>query len=349
MKRIDKKNSEAIERRSMNSDRWRALQGIMRWRCLIPVGALVLVLIWVGGIHLDTYRQVSEPGRVPILMYHTITEGSGEKSRYGIPLTEFEEQLEFLREMKIRSVLLEDVWKAQHGDTNLPANSIVITFDDGYANHYSRALPTLERYGFRGVFFVLSGSVGRDGYLTEDQVSDLACRGMSIQSHTHTHRLLDQLDDEQIEYELLESKEVLSRLTGCEVDFLCIPGGWYNQRVIEIAKATGFKAICSSDIGMNSPRDVQYVLRRLEVRGDMEIADFRRIFGVSRIARERTKRDFKLVVHRLLGPSRYVGLAHFFSGRMYYLWGGGISALVLAAGATILFYRRRSRLKKFPQ
>jgi peptidoglycan/xylan/chitin deacetylase (PgdA/CDA1 family) len=282
-------------------------------------------------------------------MYHTITEFGGEKSRYGLPAGELEAHLQFLQKMKMRSVLLADVWKAQRGDTVLPPHCVVITFDDGYANHYSHALPALEKYGFRAVFFVLSGAVGKTGHLTEEQVSDLSHRGMSVQSHAHTHRLLDQLSEDEIEYELLKSREVLAGLTDGEIDFLCVPGGWYDERVVRIARANGFKAICSSNIGMSSSEGVEYVLPRLEVRGDVEVTDFSDIFSTSRIAWERMKRDCKLAVHRILGSSGYVWLGHAISSRMYYFWGGTLLVLVLAVGGILLFRVRRGQKKAPPR
>jgi len=327
------------------NERWRAV----RWKYLVPVCIVMPIGVWCAAIYLDTYFQVSDVRRIPILMYHTITESHGEKSRYGLPISEFEAQLALLQKMNMKSVLLADVWKAQHGDTTLPPNCVVITFDDGYANHYSRALPALEEYGFRGVFFVLSGAVGKSGHLTEEEVSDLARRGMSVQSHAHTHRLLDRLSEDEIEHELLKSREVLARLTGCKIDFLCVPGGWYDDRVVQIANANGFKAICSSNIGMSSSEGVEYVLPRLEVRGDMEMEDFSGIFSTSRIAWERMKRDCKLAIHRVIGSSGYVWLGHAISNRMHIFWGGVVLGLFLAVGGILLFYLRRGHAKAPPR
>ncbi len=53
------------------------------------------------------------------------------------------------------AVSLDDIEAARSGKKPLPPNAILLTFDDGYANHYNRVYPLLRAYGFHAVFLVV--------------------------------------------------------------------------------------------------------------------------------------------------------------------------------------------------
>jgi len=84
-------------------------------------------------------------------MYHYVRQILN--SRYpkikGLELYQFESQLQFLQHNGFTFVTLDDV--VQNGD-KLPEKSVVLTFDDGYIDHYTNVFPILDRIGIRGVF-----------------------------------------------------------------------------------------------------------------------------------------------------------------------------------------------------
>ena len=64
---------------------------------------------------------------------------------------------------------------------------MVLTFDDGYDNHYTNVLPILEKNKATATFFIVSGFLGRAGYMTAPQVQQLKLAGMEVGGHTITH------------------------------------------------------------------------------------------------------------------------------------------------------------------
>jgi len=150
---------------------------------------------------------------------------------------------------------------------------VLLTFDDGFANHERVVLPLLEKHFAPAVFFVTLQHVwdprrwlpatcesvalewGEPDRVPEGVAADLF-DGMSVQqlrrcaesplvtigSHTLTHPFLTRCSDETLEYELVASREQLASLTGMKIDLLAYPTGDYDRRVAEAALRAGYQA-----------------------------------------------------------------------------------------------------------
>jgi peptidoglycan/xylan/chitin deacetylase (PgdA/CDA1 family) len=134
-----------------------------------------------------------------------------------------------------------------------PASSIrtVVSFDDGDASCYTIAAPALEQRGMRGEFFVVTGWIGAPGFMTADQLRELARRGHGIHSHSRTHPRLSALAPADIERELAGSRADLEAVLRRPVTQLSIPGGAYDERVLEIARRAGYTTVMNSVEGYN--------------------------------------------------------------------------------------------------
>jgi peptidoglycan/xylan/chitin deacetylase (PgdA/CDA1 family) len=81
----------------------------------------------------------------------------------------------------------------------LPSRPIVITFDDGYESTYTNAFPVLRKYGFHATVFMVSGFVGRHGFLTQQELITMQKTGLvDIESHTVDHKNLARLPQSQV-------------------------------------------------------------------------------------------------------------------------------------------------------
>ncbi len=78
-------------------------------------------------------------------------------SRYpnirGLDISLFRTQLQFFKN-NFNVVRMEQVIEAVKGRTTLPEKPLLLTFDDGYIDNYTFALPLLEEFGFQGSFFI---------------------------------------------------------------------------------------------------------------------------------------------------------------------------------------------------
>ncbi len=92
--------------------------------------------------------------KIRIVMYHYTRDLM--HSRYpkihGLDASLFEEQLQFFKS-QFEVVDMESVIEAVHGG-KLPKNAILLTFDDGYIDNYTVAMPLLKKYGMQGSFFI---------------------------------------------------------------------------------------------------------------------------------------------------------------------------------------------------
>ncbi|MBI5150103.1 MAG: polysaccharide deacetylase family protein [Candidatus Omnitrophica bacterium] len=184
-----------------------------------------------------------------VLMYHSIlapnAPAPGEREAgaelYDVSAEKFRAQLSWLKEHQYRSVTVHknlDVFSRRE---------ILITFDDGEKNNYTAALPLLQEFGFTGHFFLIAKRVGKEGYMGWDEIRRLLAAGMVVGSHGFSHEILTNLLNTQIEEELSASRKYLERNLGIPVESLSIPRGFCNDKILRMAKETGYKYIFLSE------------------------------------------------------------------------------------------------------
>jgi peptidoglycan/xylan/chitin deacetylase (PgdA/CDA1 family) len=127
-------------------------------------------------------------------------------------------------------------------------NLVMLTFDDGTADHM-RVGALLREHGLLGTFFLISGRIGKTGFLTASDVKRLASMGHRIASHTVTHPQLPSLSTARIIEELRDSKAALEDLTGRAVDWLAPPGGFLCLRSLTISMEVGYNVVRTMEWG----------------------------------------------------------------------------------------------------
>lgn len=132
-------------------------------------------------------------------------------------------------------------------------------FDDGTNDHYEYAAPILERGGAIGIFYIITGLLGAEGYLDYDQVHHMARRGHVIAAHSHRHLRLDKLDNLGLRFEMQESRRIVSDLAGKPVEHFAPPGGFFDKRVQTIAYESGFRFFRTSEWGYNRAFDPTHI------------------------------------------------------------------------------------------
>lgn len=231
--------------------------------------------------------------RVPILMYHGIAEDPAPTMRnLSVSPEVFAAQLEHLDVLGYTPVTLSalaEAW-AREGEPKtppLPERPVVLTFDDGYGDFHSAALPLLRRYGFAATLFVTTGWIedrGRcaagqqpDRMLTWSQIREAAAAGVEIAGHTHSHPELDQLAGRGVRIELRLSKELLEDATGSKVNGLAYPYGYSSARVRRAVRDVGYRYGCAVGNALPGKRTELLALPRLTVRRSTSLITFDRI------------------------------------------------------------------------
>ncbi len=189
--------------------------------------------------------------QVPIVLYHHIRPITPDMNALakGLSVTPevFDRQLEYLEKNEFSTITLDQFYSALIGKESLPEKSIVLTFDDGYKDAYTYALPLLEKHHLKGVAFVITQAVGTSEYLTWDQIREMDKSGVfEIESHTLTHPELPKLSHKKMKKELEESKKILEEKIEKPIEFFCYPYGRYSK---EIVKEAGYKGAFTTHYG----------------------------------------------------------------------------------------------------
>jgi len=208
---------------------------------------------------------------VPILMYHGVSKEDERAKKVRSTSPEYSISVEKFKDQMLRVVAkgIETCWLdelVQQGE--VPAvRRLVITFDDALGNNYDLAYPILRSCGFRGTVFAISQFVGESGYASWAQLREMYEGGISVESHTATHRPLTELGDDDIWDELIRSKHCIEDHVGGKVNYVSVPHGMINARVVEIAGLLGYRGICTSDPGLTRRFQNPAVMKRINISG----------------------------------------------------------------------------------
>jgi len=144
------------------------------------------------------------------------------------------------------------------------SGKIALTFDDGPVRRWTnRYLQVLEEHGVVATFFLTGRMVER----YPDGLRDILAKGHEVGNHSHTHRLLINLSEEEVSWELSHSNEILLRYGEVAPITFRPPFGGRNRQIDAIAQAQGMRTIMW-DIdpqdwrGSSAEEMVQYVLSR---------------------------------------------------------------------------------------
>jgi peptidoglycan/xylan/chitin deacetylase (PgdA/CDA1 family) len=235
-------------------------------------------------------------------MYHgiesptapVITDDLGELV-YVLELAQLRDQLDWLTRAGW-SVCLPD----QAGQ-----RSAVITFDDGHVSNHTLAFPELTRRSLPAVFFITSDWIGRDSYMSEAMLRELAEAGHVIGSHGASHRFLSDLGDDDARAELAGSKARLEDVIGAEVTTISAPGGRIDARTAAIAVECGYTDLFTSDTDPDLQVPGLRVHGRITLRRGYTLAQFARMMQTGRQPESVLRTKGLKMAKRLLGNRRY--------------------------------------------
>ncbi len=213
--------------------------------------------------------------KIPILLYHDFcSETDKSKDNFCVTWDNFKAQMDYLHLNGFVGISLEKMTSADKETRK----KVVLTFDDGDISNYHYVFPTLKEKGFTATFFVTINEIGKEHKMDWPMIYDLSKNGMDIGSHGLTHSFFTAHNNYTLLNELLMSKQVLEKYTRKRVDFLSIPQGFYNKRVLTIAKDVGFRAVCVSDAGYNDFSDeTRFVLKRFTMRRNYKLKAFKSV------------------------------------------------------------------------
>src|SRR5438270_3227422 len=215
---------------------------------------------------------------VPILYYHYIRINPNPRDRLGFSLSTppamFRAQMQYLADHGFHVISLHQAVMAVKNHSGFPSHPIVLTFDDGYADFFTAAIPILQSHAFTATSFVISGRMGLGGFMTPSQVVAADGMGFAIGAHTVDHVALAAQSPARATWEMKQSKLALEQLLGHPVVDFAYPYGSFNQYDMAQAKGLGFETACSTMYGTAHSAGQLFELSRLRIGGGLSLPAF---------------------------------------------------------------------------
>jgi peptidoglycan/xylan/chitin deacetylase (PgdA/CDA1 family) len=228
-----------------------------------------------------TYRRI----QMPILMYHYVSDLPEDADEVRTDLTIspalFHAHMDALFYQGYTPVSLYDLDNALLTGMSLPAKPVVLTFDDGYIDHYTNVFPVLKQYDFTATFFVITGTADAADpvHLSWAQISEMSAAGMDMEPHTKTHADLRSRDYDFLVYQMLGSIESLQAYTGKTPHMFSYPIGHYDDLTLAVAGSLSIWRAVTTENGFLITTDNRLELPRLRIH------DFTGVTGLLQLVR----------------------------------------------------------------
>jgi len=176
-----------------------------------------------------------------------------------------------------QGIRLRDLLDAWDGNATLPAQPVVLTFDDGYANFLESGTPVLKDVGFTATIFSVAGYAGRTNdwpsqsheiprlpLLNWSDLRNLARQGFEIGEHTMTHMPFPHLQPDDAQREIVASKQLLEDQLGRPVTTFAYPYGFSDPASHRLV-VKEYRAACGGQLGVAQSSADRHLLKRIEV------------------------------------------------------------------------------------
>ena len=219
---------------------------------------------------IPTVYSVVQPGTVdiPVLLYHHISDDL--TGRYYVPIQDFYDQMVFLKESGYKTITISEMVDVIRFGGEIPAKSIVITFDDGAIDVYENAFPIMQELGFIGTFYIVANRFNADGFAGVDELSELIEAGWEIGSHSYSHKNLT-LDHTVARHEILDSRVRIGEQLGIEVQSFAYPFGMIDPYIVEKTFDYGYTNAVGLGTSWKHGASSVFYINRIEVRDTYSI------------------------------------------------------------------------------
>lgn len=204
---------------------------------------LSTLILWIG-ISVTGHAAV-------ILQYHHISNATPASTSLAPEL--FRAHMAYIEELGYDVIPLSELVAALNNGTEVPDNAVVITFDDGYADNYAPIVEELHSRNWPYTIFVPPQIIDDQvrGYLSWDQIRELAEHGAEISNHSQGHehlaaKLDGETDDEwlsRVQANILSAEQRIEEQTGQSHRILAYPYGEFAPEILSMLADLDFAAV----------------------------------------------------------------------------------------------------------
>ncbi len=207
---------------------------------------------------------------VPVLCYHHIREAKPGQSEtmksYSVSPAQFAEQMKALKDSGYETILPDQLYSYLVYGGKLPPKPVMLSFDDTDEEQFSIGATEMQKYGFKGVYFIMTISINRPRYMSKEQLKQLTDSGNVIEGHTWDHHMVTKYKGLDFDTQFVRPKKLIESITGKTVEYFAYPFGLWNQAAIPELKKAGYKMAFILSTKRDSTEPL-YTIRRMIVPG----------------------------------------------------------------------------------
>jgi peptidoglycan/xylan/chitin deacetylase (PgdA/CDA1 family) len=215
---------------------------------------------------------------IPILVYHQISEAPPKPAPFRslcVAPASFARQMALLKLLGYQGLSMSGLLPYLRGEKT--GKVVGITFDDGYQNNLTQALPALQRHGFSSTCYAVSNLLGKTNVwdqgigvvqvplMNADELRLWVAGGQEVGSHTQSHARLLQMDAGAALAEMTGDKAALEGLLATPIRHFCYPFGEYGPEHVVMARQAGFQTVTTTRRGRSSAMNDLMELPRVPV------------------------------------------------------------------------------------
>lgn len=220
-------------------------------------------------------------GQASILMYHSIGDN---KAFATVSESNFKKQMQFLKKKKIKVIKLSELAKRLRNGEKV-SNYVCITFDDGYEDNFTNALPIIKEFNFPITIFLATGFIGKYfvnsqgvkiNILREEQIREMADSGLvDFAPHTHNHYLLDNISYKEAVCEIDQSKKEIEKITENSADVFAYPKGRLTKKILKYFEKNNWICAVGVQEGLVGRRSDIFNLERNSIDSSTSFMQFK--------------------------------------------------------------------------
>jgi peptidoglycan/xylan/chitin deacetylase (PgdA/CDA1 family) len=229
---------------------------------------------------------------VPVLCYHHIIEGKPTND-YQVTVATFKEQMKMLADSGYHSVLPDQLYNYLAFGDPLPAKPFMITFDDTDEEQFTVGKTEMDKYGFKGVYFIMTISIGKPRYMSKEQIRQLSDEGHAVEAHTWRHDRVDRylttphidkgtnkLVENDWDLQLGKEREKLENISGKRIYYFAYPFGIWTPAAFPELKKRNFNLAFQLYAKRDSTAPL-YTVRRVIVAPTWSAAGMLRVMATA--------------------------------------------------------------------
>lgn len=224
-----------------------------------------------------------------VLMYHKVI-NIGKADGLTITAKQLREQFHFIKQKGYNVISLQELLDYHGKGASLPYKPVLLTFDDGYRNHYSCLYPILQEFGFKATVFLIANTIllnasleSESDYLQLADIKNMDPETISYGYHSYSHQSYSTFTKAALK---LDIKKCILHFEAAGLSMmpcLAYPFGAYHKKEpqksgmlqvlqeahIQLAFRIGNRINSS---GLPSP----FFIERIDIRGDDSLRKFKR-------------------------------------------------------------------------